>query len=117
MLPQWLKMHCKIYWGIIVIDNVNKIGSVAVTVYVETKSVDGEEVYAFIVMKAEDFEQFTKEAFLDSDKPFNLLQYGKVLFCNMGKAPESLKNEMTDLYGYQEADSFKITAPCKLILE
>ena len=88
----------------------------AVTVYVESKSTSGEDVYAFIRIKAENFERFTRDAFLDTSESFNLFEYGKVIFCNMGKAPELLKKEMADLYGYKEANSFKITVPCKLEL-
>ena len=89
-------------------------GNLVVTVCVESTNPEGEDFYAFINMTKDKFEQFTIDTTTPDGQTLDLTQYGRVVYTNMGKVNDAVKESIADMLGHDIKQSVDLPGPAQL---
>jgi hypothetical protein len=91
-----------------------KLGdSIVLTVCIETKNQDDEDFYVFMNMSKKSFEKYTKDTY-SIDGLLDLREYGRVIFANMGKPTDAVKQGMASMLGCDLKNIVQVQGPAKI---
>lgn len=88
--------------------------SLVLTICFETQNEEGEDFYAFINMSKPSFEKFTQDNMREGT--LDLREYGRVIFANMGKPTDAVKQGIADMFGYDLKNIVQVQGPTKVSL-